>query len=169
MRFAILVALTLLCLVVQTSVLGGWGPPRLWPDLPLVFVLTWGLAFGGAQGLLAAALAGTLLDSTSAVPFGTHLLALAPAVLLGAARETDLFANQAFLPLLLAPLATLGYYFLFALGLELAGWPVNWGHTLLALGGGVILNAAASPFLFLLTSAVYRRYGHERRATRYEL
>lgn len=150
-RIAILAALVVLSVVVQTSLLAGFGPPSLRPDLPMLLVLTWGLAFGGSQGLVAAALAGPLLDSTSAVPFGTHLLALAPAVLLGAARETDLFASRASLPLVLAPLATVGYYLVHSLVLELTGWPVDWGMTLLALAGGLLLNAVVSPLLFIVT------------------
>lgn len=160
-RLAILGALTILAVVIQTSVLSGWGPPALKPDVPMLLVLTWGLAFGGGQGLVAAALAGPLLDSASAVPFGTHLLALMPAVLLGAARETDLFASRASIPLVLAPLATVGYYVVLALVLELVGWHADWATTLLALTGGLILNAAVSPLLFWMTWTLSLRHSDQ--------
>lgn len=160
-RLAILAALTMLGVVMQTSLLSNWGPPTLKPDLPMLLVLTWGLAFGGGQGLIAAAMAGPLLDSASAVPFGTHVLALAPAVLLGAARETDLFASRVSLPLVLAPLATVGYYVVLTLVLELVGWHADWGTTLLALTGGLILNAAVSPLLFLMTWALALRHSEQ--------
>lgn len=160
-RLAILGALTVLAVVLQTSLLSGWGPPALKPDVPMLLVLTWGLAFGGGQGLFAAALAGPMLDSTSAVPFGTHLLALMPVVLLGAARGTDLFASRASLPLILAPLATVGYYVALTLVLELVGWHADWATTLLALTGGLILNAAVSPLLFWMTWTLSLRYSEQ--------
>jgi rod shape-determining protein MreD len=160
-KFAILVGLTFMVVITQTSVISGWGPPALKPDLGLLLVLTWGLSFGPAHGLIAALLVGPLLDAASGLPFGAHPLALVPVVLLSAARETDLFASRASLPFVLVPLATLGYYVVLAVLLQVVGRPLDWGSALRGVAAGMVLNAALSPFFYLVTSALSLRFGDQ--------
>ena len=162
MRLAALAVLTVLVLLAQTSFLAQLVPAGLRPDLPLLLVLTWGLAFGGGQGLIAAAFSGVLLDSLSAVPFGAHLLALVPAVLLGAARETDLFASRASLPFVLVPLSTLGYYVVLVLLFGLAGREVRLEQELPGMAGALVVNALVSPLLFVVIWGAALRYGDQR-------
>ncbi len=156
-----LVGLTCLAVVVQTTLITGWGPSALRPDLGLLLVLTWGLSFGPAHGLIAALLGGFLLDSSSGLPFGAHLLALVPVVLLSAARETDLFASRASLPFVLVPLATLGYYVVLALVLQMVGRPLDWDSAMRGVAAGMVLNAALSPLFYLVTSALSVRFGDQ--------
>ena len=162
MRLAALAVLTVLALLAQTSLLPQVLPVGLRPDLPVLVVLTWGLAFGGGQGLIAAAFSGVLLDSLSAVPFGAHLLALVPAVLLGAARETDLFASRASLPFVLVPLSTLGYYVVLVSLFGVAGREMHLDRELPGMAGALVVNALVSPLLFLVSWGAAVRYSDRR-------
>lgn len=150
MKLLLLVFSSLILLFIQTNLLRPSEDTFLVrPDLLLLLALFWGVRFGPAQGLVAVAIAGMLLDSTSALPAGGHLLALAPIVLVAAAAQQQPVANRMALGFSLTFLATFVYYLTLALVLQLTGRPIDWlGSALGVMLPAILVNVLLSP-LFL--------------------
>ena len=160
MRFATLLALALLFLVIQTVVLGPGAGLLVRPDLLLLLVVLWGLTLGVSQGLMAATVAGLLSDSVSAAPLGMHVLALMAASLVVAVRRIELVESRFALALVIAPLGTAVYYGVSVLVLQFSGWPVDWPAAAAArLVPALLINTAVTAPLYVLISLIAERLG----------
>lgn len=128
MRYAFLVPFSLAALSAQTALA---LPRLLQPNFPLLLAFAWGLAFGPAQGLFACALNGILLDTVSAAPFGSHLLAMTAASVPTLLNVQSLFERRLAESLVLVPLATLIYYAVLTLAFVVTGRTIDWVGLLL--------------------------------------
>ncbi len=152
MKLIVLVALLVLLLFVQVSIdFPRWGFIAVRPDFLLLLVLSWGLVFGTTQAVVAGAVAGVLLDTMSAAPFGTHLAALAVVALLTTLRHLELMDTAAAYILVLTPLATLAYYGSVALLFTVSARPVDWSAGIIGVVfPALVINALLSPVIYVL-------------------
>lgn len=161
MKVLTLVVLALLLLLLQSSALLPRAGFFAWrPDLMLLLVIFWGLFFGPAQGLAAAAVAGLMLDALSAAPLGAHLGALVPVVVLSALTDQSLVASRFFRSLLLTLVGTGIYYLILGLLLQLHGRSVDWpGSVPGVLVPSALWNLVVSPLFYVGTHALASRLG----------
>ena len=156
MKILVLTFLALILLFIQSSVLtpfGAWFPAR--PDLLLLLVIAWGVAFGYGQGVVALALCGFLMDLASALPMGGHVLALVPVLILLLLFERQLMASKIVSSLLLVFSATFLYYLSLAIVLQFSGRHVDWGGSLVqTVVPGALINVVVSPLFFWVTAAL---------------
>ena len=164
MKLLVLALTSLLLLFIQTNLLRPSEDTFLVrPDLLLLLVLFWGLRFGQAQGLVAAAIAGVLLDSTSSLPTGGHLLALVPIVLVAAVARQQPVASRTTLGFFLTCLATFIYYLILALVLQITGRPLDWlGSVVSVMLPAMLINALLSPLFLLWTDYLGMLLGQRR-------
>jgi len=122
-----------------------WG---VFPDLPLLLVVSWGLLRGSRQGLLWGFVAGIFVDVFSGAPFGAATLPLMAVGFLAGLGETVVFRNVLLLMLAMF-LATVVYDVLFLLMVQMSGGPareagrsVEWSGSLVrVIGPSAVLNA----------------------------
>lgn len=112
---------------VQTGLGGVWRPLGVKPDLVLVAVIVFGVAFGPRRALVAAIAGGISLDVLGILPVGTQVIALSAAAPLTALRARSGENATVILPLLLMPSATVIANLVQLIALTLLGWPVPWG------------------------------------------
>ncbi len=94
-----------------------WG---VFPDLPLLIVVSWGLLRGSRQGLLWGFVAGIIVDLFSGAPFGAATVPLMVVGFMAGLGETVVFRNV-FLLLLAMFLATVVYDLLFLFMVQISG------------------------------------------------
>src|SRR3990167_8182886 len=156
MKILVLTFFALSLLFIQSSVFtpfGAWFPAR--PDLLLLLVIGWAVAFGYGQGVVALALCGFLMDMASALPVGGHVLALVPVMLLILLVERQLMSSRFISSLLLVLVATFLYYLSLAVVLQFSGRHVDWGGSLVqTVVPGALTNVAVSPLFFWVTATL---------------
>lgn len=159
MTLYLVVPALFLAVVLQASAvphLRVWG---VFPDLPLVIVVSWSMLRGSRSGLVWGLIAGLFVDLLSGTPAGAATVALgAVGFLAGMVRRTALRV-QVLLPVLAVVAATLLYDLALLLGMQLFGRTVLWLETL----GRIILPSAALnllllPALYFPLRALYRRF-----------
>ena len=149
------------CLILSLVAVGAQSlfelPRLLQPAFPLLFVLGWGLAFGPGQGLLACAVNGLLMDTVSAAPLGSHLLAMITAsmITLLSVQELELRLTERFI---LIPIATLAYYVVLTVAIALTGYAISWPETVVwHWFPGVFANLLwGFPLILLLNELISR-------------
>jgi rod shape-determining protein MreD len=155
----VVIPLLLLVAIVQTALvpyLSIWG---IFTDLPLLFVVSWGLLQGRRQGLLWGFLAGMSIDILSGAPFGAATLSLALVGFLAGLGQATVFRYQALLPLLAVFLATILYNLVFLAIVGVLGQPVAWLDSLLRIvQPSAVLNALLIPLVFVPMRLVQRRF-----------
>lgn len=122
-----------------------WG---VFPDLPLLLVVSWGLLRGSRQGLLWGFVAGLVVDLFSGAPFGAATVPLMVVGFMAGLGENVVFRNLLLL-LLTIFLATVVYdlFFLFMVQISASPLPgtghaVEWsGGLVRVIGPSAILNA----------------------------
>ena len=87
MRYPIAFAAAFFLAVLQASAMPYVKVLGVTPDLVLIFAACWAMVRGQGEAMVVVPLAGLLRDLSSSDPLGTSVLALAPIVLLAAARE----------------------------------------------------------------------------------
>lgn len=144
--------------VAQSTVLPHlplWG---VRPELVLMAVVSWSILSGAEEGMLWALIGGVLLDLFSAGPMGLHTLALLGIAFLSGLGQRALFRSDLLMPLLIIPLATLGYELILFGGLYLTGWhaPLGgyWNTVIVPVVGA---NTVLMLPVYLLARALYRR------------
>jgi rod shape-determining protein MreD len=116
-----LLPLLVLTVIVQSLPFPGFVTNGIRPDLPLVIVLGWALIRGWEQAVVAALVAGVVMDLISAAPFGVNtlrLVALAWVVGIGTER---LQRTSPALPVVAAGFGSLLGYVLDAVSMQAAG------------------------------------------------
>ncbi|HNS52027.1 MAG TPA: rod shape-determining protein MreD [Anaerolineae bacterium] len=158
MTLYLVVPALFLAVVLQASAmphLRVWG---VFPDLPLVLVVTWSLLQGPRGGLVWGLIAGLFVDLLSGTPAGAATLALgAVGFLAGQARRTAI-RTQLLLPMLVVVASTLLYDLILLLGMQLSGRTVLWLETL----GRIVLPSALLNLLLLIALYFPLRALHRR-------
>jgi rod shape-determining protein MreD len=155
MKYTLLIVLSLVAISVQMVI---DLPLFFQPSFPFLLAFTWGLAFGPAQGVAAAALNGLLLDVTSAAPLGSHLVATLIPSVLTILRIEGFFEKRLVEGLVLVPLATLVYYVSLALTFLATGRVVDWGDIVVWLWiPGIVANILWGFPLLLVTGKLAQR------------
>ena len=145
--------------LVQTTIvprLTVWG---VFANLPLLFVVSWGLLRGRKEGAVWGFVAGLAVDLFSGAPFGAATLALmASGFLAGLGAASILHAHFA-LPLAVAFLATVVYGLCFMAVMQIAGQPVIWWENFWRiLLPSAALNAVLMPLVLLPMRSLYDRF-----------
>lgn len=154
----VMVALTGVALLQSTLVarLRVWG---VFPDLPLLVVVSWALLRGRREGLVWGAIGGLAVDGFSGAPPGAAalpMMAVGWLAGLGAAH-VSVRHNWA-LPLLAMGAATLLYDLGFLAVVAVSGGRVAWLDSLWRLiVPSALLNAAGAPLVVGGLRALYRR------------
>ncbi|MCP4424070.1 MAG: rod shape-determining protein MreD [Chloroflexi bacterium] len=127
MSTSIYLAIPLMTLlaVAQTAALPRFPILGMIPQLPFLVALSWGLLRGVNEGVIWAFIGGLCLDLFSVGPLGATALAFMAAILAVAWIENAMPSSRFFLPILMAALATLIYFFVYLLLLRLLGYPLN--------------------------------------------
>jgi rod shape-determining protein MreD len=158
----LVVPLLLLIAVVQTSAMPHlrlWG---VFPDLPLIVVVSWGLLRGAKEGLVWGLIAGVCVDLLSGAPAGAATVSLgAVGLLAGLTQRTPLRA-QLLLPVVVMLAATLVYGIFFLVALQVSSRPVIWGETLVRVILPLsALNLLVLPVVYWPLRSIHRRLGRE--------
>jgi rod shape-determining protein MreD len=127
--FVVLGAALLLATLVQTTVAAYLPPTWARPDLVLMVALAWAYLRGGGEGFLAGVVGGLLLDLSSSVPFGLHILAYGLALWL-VGNENGPFAASPPRRVAGAVVAAALVHGLVLVAMQLRGWDVWWSAAL---------------------------------------
>jgi rod shape-determining protein MreD len=148
--------------LVQTTIMphiGVWG---VFPNLPLLVVISWSLLRGAREGLIWGFIAGVAVDLFSGAPFGAATFSLILVGLLSGLAGVTVFRTHAALPLLTAFLATIIYGLCFLLIVRVSGYTVVWIESLLRIIlPAAVLNTVLVPLVLLLLRFVHTRFGRE--------
>ncbi|MBN1934798.1 MAG: rod shape-determining protein MreD [Anaerolineae bacterium] len=143
--------------LVQSTVLPRvtlWG---VHPELMLMVVISWSILSGAEEGMLWALIGGIPLDLLSAGTFGLHTLALLLVSFLSGLGESTIFRSDLLMPLLIIPLATLGYELALLGGLYLTGWSAPFGaYFSRAVLPSMLLNTLLMAPIYLILRALHR-------------
>lgn len=139
-----------------------WG---VFPDLPLLLVVSWGLLRGSRQGLLWGFVAGIIVDLFSGAPFGAATVPLMAVGFIAGLGENLVFRNLLLL-LLTILLATVVYDLLFLFMVQIlpsslpgTGHRVEWSASLVrVIGPSAILNAFLGLLILGSMRALDRRF-----------
>jgi rod shape-determining protein MreD len=142
-----------------------WG---VFPDLPLLVVVSWGLLRGSRQGLLWGFVAGIMVDLFSGAPFGAATVPLMAVGWMAGLGENVVFRNLLLLMLTMF-LATVVYDLLFLFMVQISGSPlqgtghrVEWsGGLVRVIGASAILNALLGLVMLGGMRALDRRFRRE--------
>lgn len=144
------VPLLLVVGVLQAAVvphLALWG---VYPDLPAILVVSWGLLAGTRQGVVWGFVAGIVVDLFSGAPFGAATLSLMAVGAVSGLGQATLVRAHVMLPLLTMFLATVIYDLLFLLVVQISGSPVAWLDSLVRVVlPSALFNTALMPVVYL--------------------
>jgi rod shape-determining protein MreD len=123
-----------------------WG---VFPDLPLLVVISWSLLRGVREGVVWGFIAGVAVDLLSGAPLGAATLPSIAVCFLSGLGQTTVFGAHFVLPMLAMFLATIVYDLLFLLIIRISGQDVIWLDSLLRIIlPSAALNALLMPLAF---------------------
>lgn len=136
-----------------------WG---VFPDLPLLIVVSWSLLRGSREGIIWGFVAGLAVDLLSGAPFGAATLGLMAIGFLSGSGHAMVFRTHVALPLVTVFLATVVYGLLFLLVVQISGYAVIWlGSLFRLILPSALLNAALTPLVFVGMRWLNTRFGRE--------
>jgi rod shape-determining protein MreD len=148
--------------LLQTTImphLAVWG---VFPDLPLLVVVSWSLQRGGREGAVWGFIAGMIVDLFSGAPFGAATLSLTIVGFLSGIGQITAFQAHVALLLLVMFLATILYDLIFLLVILISGqttaWLDNLFHIVLP---SAALNALLTPVVLRAMRVLHMRFGRE--------
>jgi rod shape-determining protein MreD len=145
----LVIPLLVVAAILQATVLPHltvWG---VFPDLPLLIVVGWGLLRGVRDGAVWGFIAGVAVDLLSGAPFGAATLPMVAVGFLSGMGQATVFGTHAVLPMLTMFLATIGYDLLFLVIVRIAGQDVAWLGALARLVlPSAVLNAVLMPLIY---------------------
>lgn len=137
-----------------------WG---VFPDLPLLAVVSWALLRGVREGMIWGFIAGLAVDLMSGAPFGTATVSLMVVGGISGLGEATVFRTHVALPLVTVAGATILYDLLFLLVMQLSGQPVVWLESLWrTILPSAVLNMLISPPVLGLMHLLHRWFGREK-------
>ena len=158
----LLVPLVLAVAVFQSSAashLAVWG---VFPNFPLLLVLSWCLLGGARSGIVWGFVAGVMLDLCSGGPFGAATFSLMAVSLLSALGQAAMNRGHVFLLLFAAVAATLISGLVFLRIVRLSGYAVAWLDSLVRiLLSTAAVNAVLLPAVYWLMRVLHRRFATE--------
>jgi rod shape-determining protein MreD len=145
--------------LLQTTIVPHLTIWRVFPDVPAILVVCWGLLAGKKEGVVWGFVAGVAIDIFAGAPFGAATLALTVVGLLsGLGARTGLRANI-LLPMLAVFAATVVYGLIFMLVVQITGQTVAWLENLIRIVlPSAALNAVLTPLFFVSLRIVYNRF-----------
>jgi rod shape-determining protein MreD len=161
LTFLVLFIVTLLQSTVMTriTIIG------VHPDLMLMVITSWSLLRGVQEGMLWALIGGVPMDLLASNRFGVHTLALLAVSFGSGFGERTVFRFEILMPILVIPLATLGYQLMIMGGLSLFGWPVLWGtYMTTVVFPSMLVNTICMPIVYLIVRVLHRRTYREEMA-----
>lgn len=139
--------------------LAVWG---VFPDLPVLVVVSWSLLRGSGEGAVWGFIAGVAVDLLSGAPFGAATLALVVVGFLWGQGKAAAFRAHMALPLLATFLATVLYDLIFLLVVQVVGGSVVWLASLFRIIlPSAALNALLMPPVLILLRWLHLRLSHE--------
>jgi rod shape-determining protein MreD len=158
----LVVPLLLFIAILQTTIvphLAIWG---VFPNLPLLIVVSWSLLQGARKGIIWGFVAGLAVDLLSGAPVGTATLSLMAASLMAGLGRATIFQTFFAMSLVAMFLATAVYGLCFMLILQISGQHVDWLNSLLRIVlPSALLNALLTPIVFGLMRWLYLRFGQK--------
>lgn len=154
--FLVVVALVQATIVPHLTI---WG---VYPDLPLLVVVSWSLLRGAREGMVWGFIAGVAVDLFSGAPFGAATLGLLAVSFLSGLGQATVYRAHVVLPLLVMFLATIVYDLVFLLVVRISGEPVDWLASLLrVILPSAVLNAVLTPVVLMGLRILDNRFGRE--------
>jgi rod shape-determining protein MreD len=154
--FLVVVALVQATVIPHLTI---WG---VYPDLPLLVVVSWSLLRGAREGMVWGFIAGVAVDLFSGAPFGAATLGLLAASLFTGLGQATVYRAHVALPLLVMFLATIVYDLVFLLILRVSGEAVDWLPALLrVILPSAVLNALLTPIVLWAMRFLDNRFGRE--------
>jgi len=130
--------------ILQTAALPQFPILGVVPSLPFLVALAWGLLRGVNEGVIWAFIAGFFMDLFTAAPTGGLALTYMIAVFVAAQINEVLPANRFVIPMILAAVATIVQWLLYAIYLGLFGY-----NTLFTLSTSLMPVVLLQAFLIL--------------------
>lgn len=156
MSIYLVIPLLLIIGVLQAAVvphLALWG---VFPDLPVLVVVSWSLLEGRRQGIVWGFIAGLIVDLFSGAPFGAATLSLIAVGALSGLGQATVFRTHIALPLITMFLATIVYDLLFLLVVQISGTPVAWlGSVVRIILPSAVLNTVLMPVVYLIMRGLH--------------
>ncbi len=139
--------------------LAVWG---VFPDLPVLVVVSWGLLRGSGEGVIWGGIAGIAVDLFSGAPFGAAGLALLAVGFLAGQGRAAAFRAHIVLPLAVMFLATIVYDLIFLLVVQISGGAVAWlGSLFRVILPSAALNTLLMPVVLTGMRWLHLRFGRE--------
>ena len=162
MTLYLVIPLLVVVALIQATVvphLSIWG---VYPDLPLLMVVSWSLLRGAKEGMVWGFIAGVAVDLFSGAPFGAATLGLLAASLLSGLGHATVYRAHVALPLLVMFLTTIVYDLVFLLVVRVSGDVVDWLPALLrVILPSAVLNALLTPVVLWGMRFLDNRFGRE--------
>lgn len=147
----------LLVAILQTSLMPYLSLAGVKPDLMLLVVISWVAVNGRGEGLFWAFIGGLCLDLFSGLPFGASALALLVSSLLAGPGNLGLPW-----PGVAVFLATISYDLIIMALLQITGWEVIWGASLIKIVlPSALLNALLAWPIYWALRWLHRRTSPE--------
>jgi rod shape-determining protein MreD len=158
----LVIPLLIVVALVQATImphLAIWG---IFPDLPLLVVVSWSLLRGTNEGAAWGFIVGLAVDLLSGAPFGAATLSLVVVGYLSGFGKETVFGTHIALPMLAVFLATVGYDLLFLTVVQLGGSSVPWLNSLLRIIlPAAVLNALLMPIVLGVMRRLHIWFGHK--------
>lgn len=139
--------------------LAVWG---VFPDLPLLIVVSWSLQRGAREGAVWGFIAGITIDLFSGAPFGAATLSLTIVGFLSGLGQAAAFRAHVALPLLAMFLATILYDLIFLLVILISGQTVALLDDLFRIIlPSAVLNALLTPVVLRAMRMLHTRLSRE--------
>jgi rod shape-determining protein MreD len=158
----LVVPLLVLVTLLQTTIvpkLAIWG---VFPNLPALVVVSWGLLRGTREGVIWGFIAGVAVDLFSGAPFGAATLALMAVGFLSGIGHAAVFRARIVLLLATMFLVTIIYGLIFLLVLRISGQAVLWLDRLVrVIVPSAALNTVLMPLAYLGMRILHNRFSRE--------
>lgn len=148
--------------LVQATIMPHLVVGGVFPDLPVLVVVSWGLLRGSGEGVIWGGIAGIAVDLFSGAPFGAAGLALLAVGFLSGRGKAAVFRTHITLSLVVMFLATIVYDLIFLLVVQISGGAVAWlGSLFRIILPSAALNALLTPVVLIVMRRLHLRFGRE--------
>jgi rod shape-determining protein MreD len=148
--------------LLQTTIVPHLVIMGVFPNLPLLVVVSWSLLRGTREGIVWAFVAGVVVDLFSGAPFGAATLSMIAAAALSGLGQATVLRAQMVLPLVAMFLVTVVYELLFLLIVRIAGQSVAWLDSLFhVVAPAALLNTLLMPIVLGGLRILHNRLGRE--------
>lgn len=162
MTLYLAVPLLVIVAVLQASVISHLSVWGVFPDLPALVVVSWGLLCGVKEGSLWGFVVGLAVDMLSGGPFGAATLSLMMVGFVSGLARGSVFAGYLAFPVATMFLTTVLYDLGLLLLVGLSGRTVSWIDTFFRIIlPSALLNALLMPLVFGLMRVLYNRFNRQ--------